>query len=232
MTSHGIIVLESALPSSSDATSLTVDAWGQVDALRINNTHMTETPGNTLNGRPGAEGLLAMAHPIEPSPVRQPRDCTDMPGPSTTALRQEPTLSNGPQQPPLSQHGTASLLSAELDSGAFFLEQDEIVPCPVADLWQTNPSAIDPVLCPSISSESVIHSGNSSDAFFHGLHDRTEESTPCFTASGSSHFLRNHLPQVVPDLPVNRCPPKEHTDVDSVSEQVFQLQVTGQVTVC
>lgn len=130
MISHGIIVLESALPSSSDATSLTVDAWGQAHALRINNTHMTETPENTLNGRPRAEGLLAMAHPMEPSPVRQPRDCTGMPGPSATALGQEPTLSNGPQQPPLSQHGTASLLSAELDSGAFFLEQDEIVPAP------------------------------------------------------------------------------------------------------
>lgn len=232
MTSHGIIVLESALPLSSDAKSLTVDTWGQAHALRINNTHMTETPENTLISHPRAEGLLAMAHPMEPSLVRQPQDCMGMPGPSATALGQEPTLSNDPQQPPLSQHGMASLLSAELDSSAFFLEQDEIVPCPITDLWQTDPTAIDPVLCPSVSSKSVIHSANSSDAFFHRHHDRTKESTPCFTASGSSHILRNHLPQVVPDLPVNHCPPKERTDIDSVSEQVFQLQVTGQFTVC
>ena len=155
-----------------------------------------------------------------------------MPRPSATVLRQEPTLSNNPQQPLLSQHRMASLLSAELDSSAFFLKQDEIVPCPITDLWQTDPTAIDLVLCPSISSKLVIHSTNSSDAFFHRYHDRTEESTPCFTASGSSHILRNHLPQVVPDLPVNCCPPKEHTNIDSVSEQVFQLQVTGQFTVC
>lgn len=234
VASHGIIVPESALPSSSDATSLTVDAWGQAHASRVNNTHMRETSENTLNGRLRAEGRSAMAHRTESSPVRQPRNCTGMPGPPTTALAQEPTLSNGPEQTPLSQYGTASLLTAELDSGALFLEQDEIVPCPVADLWQSDPSAIDPVLGPGVSSESVIqlHSGNSADAFFHRLHDRTEESTPCVTASGSSHFFRSHLPQVVPDHPINRCPPKEHTNVDSVSEQVFQLQVTGQFTVC
>ena len=232
MTSHSIIVLESMLPSSSDAKSLTVDAWGQAHALRINNTHMMETLENTLIGCPRAKGLLAMAHPMEPSPVQQPQDCMGMPRPSATTLRQEPTLSNDPQQPLLSQHRMASLLSVELDSSTFFLEQDKIVPCPITDLWQTNPTAIDPVLCPSISSKLVIHSGNSLDVFFHRHHDRTEESTPCFTASGSSHILRNHLPQVVPDLPVNHCPPKERTDIDSVSEQVFQLQVTGQFTVC
>ena len=191
-----------------------------------------ETLENTLIGCPRAKGLLAMAHPMEPSPVQQPQDCMGMPRPSATTLRQEPTLSNDPQQPLLSQHRMASLLSVELDSSTFFLEQDKIVPCPITDLWQTNPTAIDPVLCPSISSKLVIHSGNSLDVFFHRHHDRTEESTPCFTASGSSHILRNHLPQVVPDLPVNCCPPKEHTNIDSVSEQVFQLQVTGHFTVC
>lgn len=150
------------------------------------------------------------------------------------ALAQEPTLSNGPEQPLLSQHRMASLLTVELDSSALFLKQDEIVPCPVADLWQSNPSAIDPVLGPGMSSELVIqlHSGNSVDVFFHRLYDRTEESTPCFIASGSSHFFRSHLLQVVPDHPINCCPPKEHTNIDSVSEQVFQLQVTGQFTVC
>lgn len=232
--SHSIIVPESTLPSSSDATSFTVDVWGQAHASRVNNTHMRETPENTLNGRIRAGGPLAIAHPMESSPVRQPRKCTGMPGPPTTALGQGPTLSNGPEQPPLNQHGTASLLTAELDSGALFLEQDEIVPCPVADLWQSDPRAIDPALCPGVSSESLIqlHTGNGSDAFFHRLHDRTEESTPCFTASGSSHFFRSHLPQVFPDHPITRCPPKEHTSVDSVSEQVFQLPVTGRFTVC
>lgn len=154
--------------------------------------------------------------------------------PPTTVLGQEPTLSNSPEQPLLNQHRTASLLTVELDPSALFLEQDEIVPYHVADLWKSNPSAIDTVLCPGISSESVIqlHTGNSLDVFFHRLHDRTEESTPCFTALGSSHFFQSHLLQVVPDHPITCCPSKEHTDVDSVSEQVIQLPVTGLFTVC
>ena len=69
ITSHSIIVLKSALPSSSDTKSLTVDTWGQAHVLRINNTHMTETPENTLIGCPRAKGLLTMAYPMEPSPV-------------------------------------------------------------------------------------------------------------------------------------------------------------------
>lgn len=128
----------------------------------------------------------------------------------------------------------ASLLTAELDSGALFLEQDKIVPYPVTNLWQSSPSVIHPVFCPGVSSKLVAQllSSNSPDAFFHRLHDRTEESMLCFTASGSSCFFRSHLLLMVPDHPITCCPPKKHTNIDSILEQVSQLQVAGQFILC
>ena len=99
--------------------------------LRVNNMHMRETPENTLNNYIRAEGPVA------------------------TVLGQEPALSNASEQPLWDQPGMASLLTVELDSGALFLEQDKIVPCPVTNLWQSSPSVIHPVFCPGVSSKLV-----------------------------------------------------------------------------